>query len=363
MIDMKNLDKPLLFLALAICVIGLFCLYSASYNRGPDAAGSLVARQATWIAIGLVLIVPVVLFVDYQRFIDLGHLLYFAGLLLLFLVLFMGHARLGSQRWLSIGGFNLQPSEFSKIIYILIMTSYLGGRRTEIVNCRSLAMPLLLTALPFLLILLQPDLGTALILVPILIAMLFVAGAQTKHLFGLGMCGILLSPLFWNFLKGYQKERLLVFLNPDMDPLGTGYTIIQSKIAIGSGGFFGKGWLAGTQSQLNFLPERHTDFIFSVVGEEWGFFGAALLITVYFLLFRRGLVIAAGTRNMYGKLLATGLITMLGVQVFVNIAMTMGFMPVVGLPLPFMSYGGSSLWTSLIAIGLLLNVGMRRTRF
>ncbi|MDD5450034.1 MAG: rod shape-determining protein RodA [Candidatus Omnitrophica bacterium] len=360
--DIKELDKTLLALVFLIFIIGLFCLYSASYSRNVEFGVNLIPKQLTWMAIGLVILVAVLL-IDYQKIVDMGYFFYGLGLFALFLVLIFGHATLGAQRWFTIAGFNLQPSEFNKIVFIIMMASYLGHARAEIVNIKGLLVPLLLTAPPFILILAQPDLGTALILVPVLFAMLLVAGARPKHLIGFVLIGLISSPIFWNFLKAYQKKRLLVFLNPDIDPLGAGYTIIQSKIAIGSGGFFGKGWLAGTQNQLNFLPERHTDFIFSVIGEEWGFFGAMVLVGLYFLILKRGLIIIERTTDIYGRLVGAGILTMLGIQVFVNISMTIGLMPVVGLPLPLISYGGSSLWTTLIAVGLLLNVGMRRTRF
>lgn len=361
MIEFDGLDKTLIFLVIAIFIIGLFCLYSASYNKSVELTRSFVLRQISWMAIGLLILI-LILAIDYQKIIDGGFILYGIGLLALFLVLIFGHTRLGAQRWVNIGGFSFQPSEFNKIIYIIMMTSYLGHTRAEILNIKGLIVPIMLTIPPFILILLQPDLGTALILIPVFFAMLFVAGAQPRHIFGMGLCGVLASPIFWNFLKAYQKKRLLVFLNPNIDPLGAGYTIIQSKIAIGSGGLFGKGWLGGTQNQLNFLPERHTDFIFSVIGEEWGFLGALVLIGLYFLVLRRGLIIVERTTDIYGKLLGIGVVTMLGFQIFVNIAMTIGIMPVVGVPLPLISYGGSSLWTSLFAVGLSLNVGMRRTR-
>ena len=362
MIKFDELDKVLLILVIVIFIIGLFCLYSASYHKSLELGRNFVVKQLSWMAIGLAILF-VILMIDYQAIIDFGYVLYGAGLFLLLLVLVFGHTRLGAQRWFSIGGFSIQPSEFNKIVYIIMMASYLGHARAQIVNIKGLFIPLLLTAFPFLLILLQPDLGTALILLPVLCVMLFVAGAQIKHLFALGMCGVLASPIFWHFLKAYQKKRLMVFLNPDVDPLGAGYTIIQSKIAIGSGGLFGKGWLSGTQNQLNFLPERHTDFIFSVIGEEWGFFGALVLVGLYFWVLKRGVAIIESTTDMYGKLIGAGVVTLLGFQIFVNISMTLGLMPVVGLPLPLISYGGSSLWATLMAIGLLLNVGMRRTQF
>jgi rod shape determining protein RodA len=362
MIEFDELDKTLLFLVLVIFIIGALCLYSASYNKSMEMGRSFVFKQISWMAIGLVILTLLIL-VDYQTIIDFGYLFYGAGLLILLLVLAFGHTKLGAQRWFSIAGFSVQPSEFNKIIYIIMMTAYLGHARSQLANIKGLLIPLLLTAPPFALILLQPDLGTALILIPVLFAMLFVAGARPLHLLFLALCGLATSPVFWHFLKTYQKKRLLVFLNPNIDPLGAGYTIIQSKIAIGSGGLIGKGWLAGTQNQLNFLPERHTDFIFSVIGEEWGFLGALIVIGLYFLILKRGLMIVERTTDIYGKLLGVGIVTMLGFQVFVNIAMTIGLMPVVGLPLPLISYGGSSLWTTIIAIALLLNVAMRRTRF
>jgi rod shape determining protein RodA len=216
---------------------------------------------------------------------------------------------------------------------------------------------------PFILVLLQPDLGTALLLLPIFFAMLVVSGASGKHIAGMMIAGASAAPFFWHFLREYQRQRLLVFINPNIDPLGAGYTIIQSKIAIGSGGLVGKGWLNGTQNQLNFLPERHTDFIFSVVGEEFGFLGASALVILFFVLVKKALVIASQTSDMYGRCIATGIGVMLAMQVIINIGMTIGLMPVVGIPLPLMSYGGSSLLSTMIAIGLLLNVGMRRSTF
>lgn len=363
MIDFKELDKLTIFLMLVVFAVGLLCLHSASYNKGVELSTNFALKQLIWMAIGFVILLPVILAVDYQRIIDMGYLLYGLGLIFLAMVLVLGHIRLGAQRWISIAGFAFQPSEFNKIIYVIMMTSYLGHSRDGIRGIKGLAVPFILTLPPFALILLQPDLGTALIMIPVLFVMLFAAGAKLRHLAMILLSGALMSPLFWHFLREYQRKRLMVFLNPDADPLGAGYTVIQSKIAIGSGGIFGKGWLAGTQNQLNFLPERHTDFIFSVVGEEWGFIGASVLIGLYFLILKRAFMIVEGTTDIYGKLLGTGLITMLAFQIFINISMVMGFMPVVGVPLPLMSYGGSSVWTTIIALGLILNVGMRRTRF
>jgi rod shape determining protein RodA len=220
----------------------------------------------------------------------------------------------------------------------------------------------MLVAPAFLLIFLQPDLGTALVLIPILFSILFVCGERVKYLFITMCAGILSLPFLWHFLKGYQKDRLMVFINPNIDPLGAGYTIIQSKIAIGSGGLLGKGWLGGTQSHLKFLPERHTDFIFSVIGEEWGFVGAVALIALYALIIKRGLNIISNIDDIYGKAIATGVVTLITFQVLVNISMAVGLMPVVGLPLPAISYGGSSTVATLVAMGFLLSVSRRVNR-
>ena len=220
--------------------------------------------------------------IDYQKLIDISPFLYVLNLILLILVLFLGSRRLGAQRWLVFGGIGFQPSEFIKITFILALASYLGHRKDSLGGAGAISSPVILMLPAFILIAAQPDLGTALILVPILFSMVFIAGMNIKAILLFLSAGILSMPLFWHLLKDYQKKRLLVFINPNLEPLGAGYTIIQSKIAIGSGHFLGKGWLSGTQNQLNFLPERHTDFIFSVVGEEWGFLGGVILILLYF---------------------------------------------------------------------------------
>jgi rod shape-determining protein RodA len=358
----KDFDKTLLAITFIICIGGLFILQSATQVKGLPFVESYVFRQMSWIALAAVLLLFLIN-ISYQKFIDISYALYTINVTFLALVLVLGRERLGAQRWFAIGDFAFQPSEFIKICFILVMASVLGSKRTSLKSVGALILPLIVLAVPFVLVLVQPDLGTALLLIPIFFAMMYVGGARVKHLMILFLSGLAAMPFFWHFLRDYQKQRLLVFLNPNVDPLGAGYTIIQSKIAVGSGGLIGKGWLAGTQNQLNFLPERHTDFIFSVIGEEWGLFGALVLILLFFMIVRRSLDIVYSTNDMYGKLVAVGIITLLTLQVVINIAMTIGFMPVVGIPLPFVSYGGSSMLTSFIAIALLLNVGMRRSRF
>lgn len=360
---LRNVDKALIVVTLLILVIGLSSVFSATHSA--DSATNregLFLRQIMWICVGL-LLAFIIIHVDYQKFIDTAYILFGLNIILLLVVLAYGHTRLGAQRWVMIAGVGFQPSEFVKLTFILALSAYLGHRAKFSYVPTDLAVSFGLMFIPLVLIFLQPDLGTALMLIPILFAMLFVRGASIKHLLYLIGFGLISSPFLWFMMKDYQRQRLSVFINPNADPLGAGYTIIQSKIAIGSGFIFGKGWLSGTQNQLNFLPERHTDFIFSVIGEEGGFIGCALLIGLYCVLIYRGLRIAQTTGDTYGKIMTTGIATMLACQIIVNIGMAAGFMPVVGLPLPLMSYGGSSLLTTLVSIGLLLSVGMRRPRF
>lgn len=359
---LKDFDKMLLGITFIICIGGLFVLHSATQVKSLSFMESYVFRQINWIALSALTLI-LIINISYQKFVDVSYVIYAVNVILLALVLVLGSERLGAQRWFAIGDFAFQPSEFIKISFILALASVIGSKRIDMDSPKGFILPMILLAVPFILVLIQPDLGTALLLVPIFFAMMFVGKARVKYLVILFSLGVISMPFFWHFLRDYQKQRLLVFLNPNVDPLGAGYTIIQSKIAVGSGGLIGKGWLAGTQNQLNFLPERHTDFIFSVIGEEWGLFGALILILLFFMITKRALDIANSTNDIYGKLVAVGIVTLLTLQVVINIAMTIGFMPVVGIPLPLVSYGGSSMLTSFIAIALLLNVGMRRSRF
>lgn len=359
---LRDFDAALLGVAFIIFVVGLMSIHSATQAKHLDFTESYVFRQINWFAVGMLLLF-VSFKVSYQKFIDFSYLLYGINIILLALVLVLGQARLGAQRWFTIGSFAFQPSEFMKLSFILALSSYVGSRKASMSDVRSLIVPCIMLGVPFVLVILQPDLGTALLMVPVFFAILLAGGAKPKHVVRMILAGLAAAPFFWHFLRDYQKQRLLVFLNPNVDPLGAGYTIIQSKIAIGSGGLFGKGWLAGTQNQLNFLPERHTDFIFSTIGEEWGFLGAVVLVFFFFIIVQKAFTISNLTSDRFGKLIATGIGVLLGFQVVINIAMTMGMMPVVGIPLPLVSYGGSSLLATLVAIGLLLNVFMRRSTF
>lgn len=363
--DMKpkgEFDYGLVLIAAIIVIMGLFAIYSASYQKYILSGTNLSLRQLNSAAIGI--IIAFALFkLGYQRIIDFGYYLFGLNVLFLILVLVLGDVRYGARRWIEMGSFAFQPSEFAKITFVLALAKYLGDIKEGIDKPKALIAPFIMAAVPMLLIFKQPDFGTALIFAPILLTMLLIAGVRLKYLLIIVGSGLACAPFLWFFLKEYQRDRLMVFLNPNLDPLGAGYTIIQSKIAIGSGGLFGKGWLSGTQNQLNFLPERHTDFIFSVVGEEWGFLGGALLLFLFYKFIEKSIRIAETTSDIYGKTLAYGIATVFAVHVIVNIGMVCGLMPVVGLPLPFMSYGGSFLIMSLAGVGLLENIKNKRKVF
>jgi rod shape determining protein RodA len=358
----KEFDLPLFLVTLLIFCMGLVFLHSASYQKAAEIGKNFTLSQVQWMAISLCAFI-LTISISYNKFINIAYALYGIIILLLISVLVVGGLIFGAKRWVNVAGMTFQPSEFAKLVVILAVARYLGRSEQTTRGFRDLLIPLALMSVPAVLILLQPDLGTAMILFPVVFAMLYVSGMGKKYLLRCLGVVVLCMPVFWFFLKDYQRNRLLVFINPDRDPLGAGYTIIQSKIALGSGGIAGKGWLSGTQNLLNFLPERHTDFIFSIVGEEWGFLGASLVILAYLFLITRCISAVNVTTDPGAKLLVTGIATMLALQIFINIGMTMGLVPVVGLPLPLISYGGSSLLTTMIAIGLVINVRMRRSIF
>lgn len=358
----KELDLGLIVLVLVIFILGLVFLYSASYQKSLLLSKNLTLMQLVWMISGL-FFCGIVLAAGYQRLLDWAYVLYILVIILLVAVLFFAPMRYGARRWFDIGLLTIQPSELAKLMVILVLARYLGQQGVKKNNLLSLLTAFAIIAIPAFLIFKEPDLGSALLLFPIFLVMLYAAGLRWRYFFYIIVSGLLASPLMWYFLKDYQKKRLLVFLNPNSDPLGAGYTVIQSKIAIGSGGLVGKGWLSGTQNQLNFLPERHTDFIFSVVGEEWGFGGTVILILLYFWLLKKMLDIVHSTQDIYARLLGVGIVTMLWMQVVINIGMTLGLMPVVGITLPLVSYGGSSLFTTVICIAIVLDIKLRRKVF
>jgi rod shape determining protein RodA len=357
----RHLDKVLFFTPLAIFLIGIASIYSASFKAHQAIDETVAAKQFVWMAIGILLVFLSVRW-DYFKLGDLAWPLYWTSIALLVVVLFMP-ARLGARRWIDIGFFNFQPSELAKLGVILVLARFFSSHRPEHLSKDRLALPFLIVGIPFLLILKEPDLGTGLILLPVFFAMLYLWGFNRRALLVIIIGGIVLSPALFLFLKEYQRSRLMVFINPNLDPLGAGYTIIQSKIAIGSGGWFGKGYMSGTQTHLKFLPERHTDFIFGVVGEEGGFIASALVVFLFWLIVRRGYQIAGQTPDRFGSQLACGITTMLGLQAVINLGMTMGLLPVVGVPLPLVSYGGTSVILTMISIGLLINIKVHRSLF
>ena len=360
-INYHYFDKTLLLLPVLIFVIGILSIHSASFRSEQPLDQMFTVRQSAWMGVGL-LVVFLLIRVDYFKWMDWVWPFYFFSLALLLLVLFMP-SRLGAHRWIGAGAFNMQPSELAKLAVILALSHFFAAHKPEYMPKSRYLIPLAVIGVPFVLILREPDLGTALTLVPVFLSMFYFWGAKPKYLVGLLVLMLAVSPLLFVLLKDYQKARLLVFVNPNMDPLGAGYHIIQSKIGIGSGGLLGKGFMSGTQNRLNFIPERHTDFIFSVIGEEGGFLACSVVLLLFGVLIWKGYKISSGTHDRFGSLLACGISTVLAVQTFVNIGMAMGILPVVGMPLPLMSYGGSSVFMTMVSIGILLNIKLYRPLF
>jgi rod shape determining protein RodA len=354
-----NFDWSSLVTAALISMLGVINIYSSTYPH-PSGVTPLYIKQVYWLIIGFGFLILILTF-DYRTFIRYGYPFYIFCLCLLALVMVIGRTTSGSQRWLPLGFISFQPSELAKLGIILVMARFFTEKEfTQPFSLRELTIPFLLFALPALLVFKQPDLGTVVIIGVIFLSILAFIGVQRKTWMFLGAACAVAAPIFWFFLKDYQKMRLRVFLNPDLDPLKTGYHIAQSKIAVGSGGFWGKGFLKGTQSQLRFLPEQHTDFVFSVWAEEWGFVGSFVLLFLLLLLVSRGLKIASISKDRGGAILAVGVSAMIFWQAFINIGMVVGILPVVGVPLPLFSYGGTSLITTLVGIGILMNISMRR---
>lgn len=355
----KNFDFALLITVLLICTFSAVVISSASHAVETGSYKNVIV-QIVAVLFGLVFLFAVALF-DYNQIAKLSKVIYVLNILVLISVLFIGKVSNGAQSWIHVGPIDIQPSEFSKIALVLTLAN-LFNEMGEIKTFKDLVNPLIHVLIPFVIVMLQPDLGTALVFLAIFIGMLFISGVKPKVFAGLIAMGIAMMPVAYKILKPYQRNRLLSFINPNLDPMGSGYHVIQSKIAIGSGMFWGKGLYNGSQTQLYYLPEAWTDFIFSVVGEELGFIGATALILLYAYMLYRCFRIAVMAKDKYGYLIAVGIISMFTFHIFENIGMTVGIMPITGIPLPFMSYGGSSLVANMIAIGLLLNIGMRRQK-
>ncbi|MGI1657683.1 MAG: rod shape-determining protein RodA [Desulfitobacterium sp.] len=378
---LKNIDILFVFFFFLLLASSLVIQSTASFNVIESQPYHYLKIQSLWVATGLVLCTIVALF-DYQKLRRFSWWIYGFNIILLLAVFAFGESAKGAQRWIPITSTqNIQPSEFAKLFIIITFADFLAKRQGKLNRFRDFITPFLYILVPMLLILRQPDLGTTLVFVAIFIGMMFVAGANPWKFGGLIVGGGLLValalwlhfstnlPSWLQFAQGlplplheYQLKRLTVFLDPASDISGDGYQIIQSIWAIGSGGFWGKGFRQGTQAQLDFLPEHHTDFIFSVVGEEFGFIGTITLLFFFFVFLLRAINIGMKAKDVYGTIIAGGVVSMFTFHILVNVGMTSGIMPVTGIPLPIISYGGSAMWTNLMAIGLLLSVNIRRQR-
>jgi rod shape determining protein RodA len=358
----SHFDWVLFLLTLALLGIGSLTVYSATYT-GPHHLSPLAIRQLSWAAMGLLCLFAAFA-VDYRKLERWVYVPYGISLLLLLLVPILGSFGGGARRWINLGVFSLQPSELAKVTLLLVLARFyhrhvpVGGYRLL-----DLFMPALLAAIPIGLVLAEPNLGTAVILSLLFATLTFASGIRLGSLLIAALAGGGVLPFLWKHMKPYQKQRILSFLNPDQDPLGAGYHMIQSKITIGSGMLWGKGFLQGTQNRLDFLPEKHTDFVFAVVAEEWGFVGALVLFTLYGALMAKLLAIAWQARDRFGFCLAIGAVSVVFWQLLINLGMNLGVLPVVGVPLPLLSYGGSSLLTVMMSLGLALNVSTRRSLF
>jgi rod shape determining protein RodA len=363
-----NLPWGMVALIFAIALIGLATVYSATYtSKGPS---SLYYRQLVWLAIGvMVMLLAVVL--DYHTVGRYAYVLYAVSLLLLLLVMAIGRTGMGAQRWLAIGPFAFQPSELAKLSVTLALARYFAeDPKRGGYDLRDLAIPGVMVLIPLLLVLKQPDLGTALMLLLTSSLIIMIAGIRVRSVIVVLLIGatiasavFLVPPVrhkIWGKLKPYQQNRITAFVDPGSDPLGSGYHANQSKIAVGSGQITGKGFRQGTQSQMAFLPERHTDFIFAVISEEHGLIGAGLLVILYLVLLLAGVDTATKAKDRLGVLMAGGIVSMISLYVFINVGMAVGIVPVVGVPLPLVSYGGTSIITTFLALGLLLNIQTRR---
>jgi len=395
-LDYKQLDWKLISSAAALSIIGIALIYSAQFDAATGQSLNFYIKQVMWLVISIFVFAAVIHFP--LRMLDyLAYLFYGIALFMLVLVLYIGHSKYGAARWFSLGPINMSPSDVAKLALLVVLARYLAYTKLPPHSKRRLFISGVLTLIPVALILRQPDLGTSLVFIALLLSLWFWSGLSPLYmilivspifsliaafhwitwiiflvilivflllmrpgfLFSIytvvaNLAFGMITPFFWNRLAGYQKLRILTFLDPGRDPRGAGYQIIQSKIAVGSGGLIGKGYLGGSQSQLKFLPERHTDFIFSVLGEEFGFIGTIIVVGIFAFIFYRGIKIAARCRSRFASNLVWGALTILFFQFFINVGMTLGLTPVTGLPLPFLSYGGTSLVVSWILVGLMV---------
>jgi rod shape determining protein RodA len=363
MIDRRLLahfDWQLLVLVLVISFIGVLNLYSATFG---EAESHLYGKQIVWIGIGLALALFITIF-DFRFYQDFAYFFYGISLVLLTGVFIYRSIHPEVSRWIKVGPFFFQPAEMAKITIILSLAKYFDRYpKKDGYQLRELIFPFIILLIPCLLVAKQPDLGTAISLLLIGFSIVLFVKIKWRSLLIMIVGGVSILPFMWNFLMPYQKKRILTFFRPGLDPLGSGYHIIQSKIAIGSGGIWGKGFLKGTQCKLQFIPAQHTDFVFSVLAEEWGLIGGLILLGLYFLLIVWGVNTSIRSKERFGAIVAFGVVAMIFWHVIINVGMAVGMMPVVGMPLPFMSYGGSAILSMMAGVGLLLNIRMRRYVF
>lgn len=360
--ELKKFNWNLLILEILIFGIGIWNLISATGVQ--DKSLGLYKTQAMWFCVGIVA-TAVILLLHYSLFSRMAYVIYFTNLIMLVAVLVVGKSSLGAKRWLGFGPFRIQPSEFMKLSLVICLAKYFETDRTiGGYGMRDLILPAMLVIIPCGLIMLQPDLGTALIILATFASMMLFIRIQPRTLAIIAICGAVALPTAYRFgLKPYQRQRLVTFIDPMSDPKGSGYNSIQSMIAVGSGQLLGKGYKKGTQGNLNFLPEHHTDFIFSVFSEEHGFIGCMILLSLYLAFLMNGLSVAYQSHDKFGILLALGICTIFFWHIFVNMGMVMGLLPIVGVPLPFMSYGGSSLMTSILGVAILTNIANKKFMF
>lgn len=358
--NLARIDWVLTVLVLLLAFAGILVLYSA--NRSASSETPYYVKQLMFIPVGVVLAL-IIMCIDHRFLVSLGPVFYIVLVGLLIAVMFFGYTAKGAQRWLQLGPIRIQPSEQSKLALIFMLAWYFSTIGDRIQRLPYVLLTFAITAVPGILILNQPNLGTAATLAPITFVMLYVAGCKKSHLIGIIAMGMAALPIGWSQMKDYQRTRVMTILDPASDELGDGYHTIQSMITVGSGGLSGKGFMEGTQTYLSYLPEHHTDFIFSLLAEEWGFLGSTAVVVLFLLLFYRGLGVARNSQDMAGSLLAVGIVTLLAFHVFVNIAITLGIAPVTGIPLPFLSYGRSFYLTTMLSIGVLMSVNTRRGFF
>ena len=359
-----HLDWLLVGAMLALAVGGVFAIYSASYRGDDEPMPTLYLWQARWIALGLVVFL-LMIWMDYEWLCRWSWLIFAGVLALLVLVLIIGKISHGARSWFGFGGRGMQPSELAKLAVALTISFYLSRRSKEVESVSTLINCLILVVIPAVLVLAQPDFGSAAVLFPMTLAMMFVAGVRLRYFVVLFVILLALAPIGWLMAHDYQKERILVFLDPDRDPTKRGWNFHQSLIAVGSGGWSGKGWLQGTQNVLGYLPKTvaPNDFIFSVIAEENGFLGSAVIVGLYGVILLEGVRIAGNAKDKLGLILATAVVAMLFTHIFQNIGMTIGVVPITGLPLPLLSYGGSFMLLVMAALGLLQNIYVRRKQY